>query len=136
VSAANVLPDVLGRLKLTAIRDRLDTLLDDAAGRELSLRETLALLCDAEVARREERRIQMGMSIAKFPFVRTLDGFDFEAQPSLDPKQVRDLTTCRGWPMAMRFWCLRYLASAKVPWPSAARRYGWATRCCSSRQLR
>jgi hypothetical protein len=69
VSAANVLPDVLGRLKLTAIRDRLDTLLDDAAGRELSLRETLALLCDAEVARREERRIQMGMSIAKFPFV-------------------------------------------------------------------
>lgn len=95
MSAADVLPDMLGRLKLTAIRDRLDTLLDDAARRELSLRETLALLCDAEVARREERRIQMGMSIAKFPFVRTLDGFDFEAQPSLDPKQVRDLATCR-----------------------------------------
>jgi DNA replication protein DnaC len=37
----------------------------------------------------------MGLGIAKFPFVRTLDGFEFDAQPSLDPKQVRDLATCR-----------------------------------------
>ena len=37
----------------------------------------------------------MGLGIAKFPFVRTLDGFDFEAQPSLDPKQIRELATCR-----------------------------------------
>ena len=37
----------------------------------------------------------MGLGIAKFPFVRTLDGFEFDAQPSLDPKQIRDLATCR-----------------------------------------
>ncbi len=89
------LPEVLGRLKLTALRDRLDTLLDEAARRELSLRDTLALLCEAEVAHREERRIQMGLGIAKFPFVRTLEGFDFDAQPSLDPKQIRELAACR-----------------------------------------
>jgi DNA replication protein DnaC len=47
------------------------------------------------VAHREERRMRMGMGVAKFPFVRTLDGFDFGAQPSLDPKQVRDLAACR-----------------------------------------
>ena len=63
--------------------------------RELSLREALALLCDAEMRRREERRIQMGTSIAKFPFVRTLDGFDFKAQPSVDAKQIRELASCR-----------------------------------------
>jgi DNA replication protein DnaC len=89
------LPEMLTRLSLKAMRERLDTLLDEAARRELSLRETLALLCEAEVAHREERRIQMGMGIAKFPYLRTLDGFDFEAQPSLDPRQVRDLATCR-----------------------------------------
>ncbi|KAA1052965.1 ATP-binding protein [Azospirillum argentinense] len=71
---ADHLPEMLARLKLTALRDRLDTLLDEAARRELSLRETLALLCEAEVAHREERRIQMGLGIAKFPFVRTLEG--------------------------------------------------------------
>jgi IstB-like ATP binding protein len=51
-------------------------------------------VCAAEVAHREERRISMGLGIAKFPFVRIL-GFEFDAQPSLDPKQVRDLATCR-----------------------------------------
>lgn len=92
---AERLPEMLTRLSLKAMGERLDTLLDEAARRELSLRETLALLCEAEVAHREQRRIQMGTGIAKFPFVRTLDGFDFEAQPSLDPRQVRELAICR-----------------------------------------
>ena len=92
---AAALPEMLGRLKLTAMRDRLDSLLDDAARREMTLPETLTLLCEAEVAHREERRIQMGLGIAKFPFVRTLESFDFAAQPSLDPKQIRDLSACR-----------------------------------------
>ncbi|GAB0055850.1 hypothetical protein SIID45300_00148 [Candidatus Magnetaquicoccaceae bacterium FCR-1] len=35
------------------------------------------------------------VSMAKFPFVRTLDGFDFEIQPALEPKQTRELTACR-----------------------------------------
>lgn len=94
-AAVASLPDMLGRLKLTAMRDRLDSLLDEAARRDLTLPETLALLCEAEIAHREERRIQMGLGIAKFPFVRTLEGFDFSAQPSLDPKQLRDLAACR-----------------------------------------
>ena len=89
------LAGMLARLKLSAVRERLDTLLDEAARRELSLREGLALLCEAEVAHREERRMRMGTGIAKFPFVRTLDGFDFAAQPSLDARQIRDLAACR-----------------------------------------
>ena len=97
------LPEMLGRLKLTAMRDRLDGLLDEAARRELTLAETLALLCEAEVAHREERRIQMGLGIAKVPWVRTLEGFDFAAQPSLDPKQVRELAaSAAGWRTATR----------------------------------
>lgn len=86
---------MLTRLQLTAIRDQVDSLLDEAARRELNLREALVFLCEAEVARKDQRRIQMGTSIAKFPFVRTLENFDFEAQPSLDPKQIRELATCR-----------------------------------------
>ena len=34
---------MLDRLKLTAIRDQLDTLLDEAARSEMTLREALAL---------------------------------------------------------------------------------------------
>jgi len=57
---ASPLPEMLGRLKLTAMRDRLDSLLDEAVRRDLNLAEALTLLCEAEVAHREERRIQMG----------------------------------------------------------------------------
>jgi DNA replication protein DnaC len=38
----------------------------------------------------------MGLSIAKFPFVRTLEGFDDEAQPAVDAAQLRELAT-GGW---------------------------------------
>jgi DNA replication protein DnaC len=85
----------LTRLHLTAIRDQLDSLLDDASRRELTLRETLALLCEREIARRNERRIEMASKIAHFPTVRELDGFDFAAQPSIDQRQIRELAACR-----------------------------------------
>jgi DNA replication protein DnaC len=86
---------MLTRLKLTAIRDQLDNLLDEAARRELSLREALAFLVEREIARKDERRIEMSLGLARFPFVRDLDGFDFGAQPSLDKQQIRDLATGR-----------------------------------------
>ena len=95
VEDLDALEPMLTRLKLTAIRDQLDTLLDQASRAELNLREALTMLCTAEVARKDERRIQMGMSIAKFPYVRTLEGFEYDAQPSVDPKQVRELATSR-----------------------------------------
>jgi len=89
------LVSMLTRLKLTAIRDNLDSFLDEAGRQDMTLREALAFLCEREVARKDERRVRMGMSIAKFPAVRTLEDFDFDAQPSVDPHQVRDLATSR-----------------------------------------
>ena len=65
----------LTRLKLTAIRDQLDNLLGEAAKRDLSLREALAFLVEREIARKDERRVEMAVKIAHFPYVRDLDGF-------------------------------------------------------------
>ena len=59
------------------------------------MRETLALLCEREVARKNQRRIEMALKLAHFPCVRELTGFDFTAQPSVDPKQIRDLAAGR-----------------------------------------
>ena len=89
------LDDLLTRLRLTAIRDQLDSLLDEAGRAQMTLREALLFLAEREVARRDTRRIQMGMKLARFPCVRTLEGFDFDAQPSIDPGQIRDLATGR-----------------------------------------
>jgi DNA replication protein DnaC len=87
--------EMLGTLKLTAIRDQLDSLLSEAARADLALPEALTMLCERELGRKHERRIEMSLSIAKFPHVRDLASFDFKAQPSLDPKQIKDLAASR-----------------------------------------
>jgi DNA replication protein DnaC len=89
------LDEMLVRLKLGAIRDQLDSLLDEAARSNLSARETLSMLCEREIARKDHRRIDMGLKLAHFPSVKELAAFDFEAQPSIDPKQIRDLAASR-----------------------------------------
>jgi len=86
---------MLVRLQLSGIRDQLDSLLDEAARANLSARETLILLCEREIARKDHRRIEMALKLAHFPAVKELAGFDFEAQPSIDPKQIRDLAASR-----------------------------------------
>ena len=89
------LEEMLTRLKLTTIRGRLDSLLDQASKGDMTLRETLWFLCREEIAAKDSQRIKMSMKMARFPCERTLDQFDFKAQPAVDPKQIRDLSLCR-----------------------------------------
>lgn len=89
------LDEMLTRLQLTGIRDQLDTLLDEAARASLTTRETLALLCEREIARKDHRRIDMALKLAHFPVMKDLASFDFAAQPSVDQGQMRDLAAGR-----------------------------------------
>jgi DNA replication protein DnaC len=95
---------MLTRLQLGGIRDQLDNLLDEAARHDLSARETLALLCEREIARKDQRRIAMALKLAHFPYLRDLSSFDFAAQPSIDHKQIRDLAVGR-WIAHGRMCC-------------------------------
>lgn len=85
----------LNRLKLITIRDKLDNFLDEASRKKMNFREALAFFCEQEMQQRERNRNRRGFSIAKFPYSRNLEQFDFSAQPSLDAGQVRELGTCR-----------------------------------------
>ena len=89
------LVSILNRLKLTGIRDKIDNLLDEASRKGMNLRESFLFLCEQEINQKDETRLKMGISLAKFPYIRTLDQFDYIAQPSLDPGQIRELKTCR-----------------------------------------
>jgi DNA replication protein DnaC len=86
---------MLVRLQLSGIRDQLDNLLDEASRANLSARETLMLLCEREIVRKDHRSIEMALKLAHFPAVKELAGFDFEAQPSINPTQIRDLAASR-----------------------------------------
>ena len=95
MDAHDHLTALLDRLKLTVLRDQLDSLIDEAGRRDLTIREALTLFCEREVARRDQRRIEMSFGLARFPFVRDLTGFEFAAQPSLDKAQIREIATGR-----------------------------------------
>jgi DNA replication protein DnaC len=89
------LEELLSELRLTTIRDRLDNLLDEASRNNLTNREMLAFLINEELGSKRGKRVIMGTTMARFPFKRSLDDFDFASQPSVDPKQIRELSTCR-----------------------------------------
>ena len=81
----------LKRLKLTRLAANIDDVLKTAKDNKMTPTETLAYALSVEVKNRETRRIAIGMSIAHFPRVCTLEAFDFDCQTSIDPAQIRDL---------------------------------------------
>lgn len=89
------LTNLLTRLKLPVIRDKLDYFLDEAARKEMNLRESVTFLCEQEIQNKDHKRVQMGIKLSKFPFSKTLDQFDLTAQPSIDAGQLRELATSR-----------------------------------------
>jgi DNA replication protein DnaC len=89
------LEEMLTRLRLTTIRGRLDSLLDEASKKDMTFRELLNFLCKEEITGKNGQRIKMSMKMAKFPCDRMLEQFEFDAQPAVDPKQIRELSLCR-----------------------------------------
>jgi DNA replication protein DnaC len=85
----------LRRLYLGHVAERLDVALAEAARREPTYLDFLDQLLRDELESKARKRISMGIQIAHFPAVKTLDDFDFKAQPSIDAKLVRELATGR-----------------------------------------
>ncbi|WP_284665152.1 ATP-binding protein [Myxococcus sp. SDU36] len=85
----------LGRLRLGHLAERLDALLSEAARTEPTYLDFLDALLREEIGAKQKKRVSMGITIAHFPAVKTLEDFDFKAQPSVDSKLVRELATGR-----------------------------------------
>lgn len=85
----------LQRLRLFKSRDRLEALLQEASKKELTYADFLDLVLGEEVQSKTEKNITMRTSLARFPFLKSLEAFDFSYQPSLDKKQIQELATCR-----------------------------------------
>ena len=87
--------DHLVRLRLSHLSERLDALLGDAARSEPTYLDFIDALLREEVDAKQRKRTAMGIQIAHFPAVKTLEDFDFKAQPSVDQRLVRELATGR-----------------------------------------
>ncbi|ACG72559.1 IstB domain protein ATP-binding protein [Anaeromyxobacter sp. K] len=94
ITRARVLEN-LGRLRLGRIGEQLDALLSTAARGEPTYLDFLDAILREEVGAKQRKRVAMGIQIAHFPAVKTLDDFDFKFQPSVDQKLVRELAVSR-----------------------------------------
>jgi len=84
----------LQRLRLFKSRERLEALLQQAAAEEMSYADFLDRVLGEEVASKTAKNITMRTNLARFPFVKSLEAFDFGYQPSLDKKQIQTLASC------------------------------------------
>jgi DNA replication protein DnaC len=84
----------LRKLRLLKSSERLEALLQKAAAHDLPYAEFLEQVLGEEVAAKASKNIAMRTAMARFPFVKPLETFDFAYQPSIDGKLVQQLSTC------------------------------------------
>jgi DNA replication protein DnaC len=96
VTAAQLerLQEHLQRLRLFKSRERLEALLQDATTKECSYADFLDQVLSEEVASKTAKHVTMRTQLARFPFVKGLESFDFAYQPSIDKKQIQTLISC------------------------------------------
>jgi len=84
----------LTTLCLPTMAKNWERLAEEARRGRRSHAEYLCDLASLEVAGRRERRIARRIQDAHFPVLKTLDAFDFSAQPAVDKQAVLELARC------------------------------------------
>ena len=84
----------LKTLYLSTIAEQWRPLAEQAVRQRQAPADYLAELVHLEVTGRRERRIQRRIHDARFPMLKTLDAFAFEAQPDLDREAVLAVFDC------------------------------------------
>src|SRR5262245_65565234 len=85
------LTGLLERMKMEHLLAQLDGVCEQAAKGDLDYKGFLAQALEAEWRGRYQRSVEGRLKLARFPWVKTLDQFDFEFQPSIDRKMIREL---------------------------------------------
>jgi DNA replication protein DnaC len=84
----------LKALKLPTFAREYDKVAMEAAQDRADYPRYLLRLCELERIDRERRNIERRIRLARFPQTKSLDTFDFTAQPSLNKSLVLELARC------------------------------------------
>ena len=87
MSNYNKLINDLDILELYGIKDNLATYLDLINNGSKKVVDALYELCEKEIEQRKKRAINACVKTANFPFYKTIEDFDFDFQPSVNPGQ-------------------------------------------------
>jgi len=80
-------------LKLKGMLTNYQEIAEKASQNNLSYTEFLSLLFEEELKRKNEGTVRTKINKARFPFIKTLEEFDFGFQPSLREKEIIALSS-------------------------------------------
>ena len=108
---------LLERMKMDHLEAQLDTICEQASKRDLGYKEFLIEALQTEWSGRHQRGVESRLKMARFPWVKTLEQFDFTFQLSIDRKI---LLSSRVWVLSivaktLSFWVLP--GSVRPIWP-------------------
>lgn len=79
------------RLRLSHLPACYETLAEEAAGKNLPYLDFLEQLLESESQAKHSRNVRLKTQWAHFPYLKGLDQFDFDFQPSIEERKVREL---------------------------------------------
>lgn len=85
------LAQLFDRLKMEHLPEQVEAVAEQAAKRDWSYQEFLAQALETEWAGRHRKGTDARLHQARLPWVKTLEQFEFDFQPSIDRKVVREL---------------------------------------------
>jgi len=88
------LAPMLRTLRLSGLLESLDVRNRQAIEQKLSFVEFLVLVVQDEVERRSQNKLRLRLRRANFDPTKTLEGYDFAFNPTINKQQVFDLATC------------------------------------------
>ena len=91
----NKLLNNLETLKLNKIKENIDEYIDLINNKKKTFIDSLYELTNFEINVMEEKRISHSIQFAGFPFMKSLDDFDFTFQPSINKEQIMDFKNLR-----------------------------------------
>ena len=84
----------LKKLKLSTMLRDLESMIRQANQESLSYEEFLLNLSESEVQTRQENGRKRRLREAKFPILKPMEIFDFDAAPGLDVRLMKELSNC------------------------------------------
>lgn len=87
--------DGLKRLDLETALAHLDQSAQKAASERWSYSHFLGYLLEGELDERHRRTVAMNLQLARFPYLKRLEDFNFDEQPGIDRRLIQELSTGR-----------------------------------------
>lgn len=85
----------LENLELKNMKSNIDQYIEMVNSNEKSVVDALYELSELEIKSKKERAMNACVKVANFPFLKTLDDFDFDFQPTINKQQMMDLVSLR-----------------------------------------